>query len=46
MIYTCMGCGKEVEMDLKTARKVQCPFCGYRIILKTRPPITRRVSAI
>jgi len=40
-----MNCDKEVELDLKTARKIQCPFCGYRILLKPRPKVIKRVLA-
>lgn len=42
-MYKCTGCGKEVQIDLSTARKIQCPFCGYRILKKERAPITRRI---
>jgi DNA-directed RNA polymerase subunit P len=45
MIYKCLDCGKEVDVDLKTARKIQCPFCGYRILRKPRPKIIKKVSA-
>jgi DNA-directed RNA polymerase subunit RPC12/RpoP len=44
-MYVCIDCGREVKVDLKTARKIQCPFCGYRILKKTRPQIVRRVEA-
>ena len=41
----CIDCGRTVEIDLKTARKIQCPYCGYRILRKERPPIPKRVLA-
>ncbi|RLJ06555.1 MAG: DNA-directed RNA polymerase subunit P [Candidatus Aenigmatarchaeota archaeon] len=44
-MYKCMKCGKEVEIDLKTAKKIICPHCGYRIIMKTRPKIIKKVIA-
>jgi DNA-directed RNA polymerase subunit RPC12/RpoP len=40
-----MNCGKEVEIDLKTAKKVICPFCGYRVLTKTRPTVITKVQA-
>ena len=45
MMYKCIDCGREVQLDLKTARKIQCPFCGYRILTKERPTIPKRVPS-
>lgn len=45
MLYKCLNCGKEVEIDLKTAKKIICNFCGYRILTKPRSSIPRRVLA-
>ncbi|HDD72484.1 MAG TPA: DNA-directed RNA polymerase subunit P [Candidatus Aenigmarchaeota archaeon] len=45
-MYRCFNCGREVDIDLKTAKKIICPFCGYRILKKERPKITKRVEAI
>ena len=44
-MYKCLNCGKEVKLDLKTAKKIICPRCGYRILSKTRPKIGKRVIA-
>ncbi|MBU0953577.1 MAG: DNA-directed RNA polymerase subunit P [Nanoarchaeota archaeon] len=44
-MYKCMSCGKEIETRLDEARKVQCPYCGYRILEVTRPPIVKRVQS-
>jgi DNA-directed RNA polymerase subunit RPC12/RpoP len=43
--YVCLECGKVVEIDLETAKKIQCPFCGYRILTKQRRAFVRRVSS-
>jgi DNA-directed RNA polymerase subunit RPC12/RpoP len=43
MKYKCIDCGKEVELDLRTAKKIICPFCGHRILKKARPPVARAV---
>lgn len=40
-----MECGKVVEIELATAKKVQCPFCGFRILTKRRAPIIKRVTS-
>jgi DNA-directed RNA polymerase subunit P len=45
MGYTCLGCGKEVDIDLRTAKKIICPFCGYRILRKPRPKVAKTVHA-
>jgi len=29
-LYVCVKCGKEFELQ----GKVQCPYCGYRIVKK------------
>ena len=44
-MYKCFNCGKDVDINLKTAKKVICPHCGYRILIKVRPSIPRKVKA-
>jgi DNA-directed RNA polymerase subunit RPC12/RpoP len=44
-MYKCLGCGKEVELDLRTAKKIICPFCGHRILKKMRPIVGKKVQA-
>lgn len=41
MVWKCFSCGKKVE-DIEV---VKCPFCGYRILKKERPPVVRKVKA-
>ena len=36
-MYKCLSCGKEVTIDLSKAKKIICPYCGYRILEKRRP---------
>jgi DNA-directed RNA polymerase subunit RPC12/RpoP len=36
-----MKCGKELELE----EKVRCPFCGFRIVVKSRPEVVKRVLA-
>ncbi|HDD64436.1 MAG: DNA-directed RNA polymerase subunit P [Thermofilum sp. ex4484_79] len=46
IIYECMRCGRKFEksnIDALRHLGLQCPFCGYRIILKSRPQVAKRV---
>ncbi len=43
--YKCVSCGKKIEMDLKTVKKIICPYCGYRIIEKLRGKTVKTVSS-
>jgi len=36
-MYICMRCGKNVELD-SAFRRIRCPFCGYKILVKKRSP--------
>jgi DNA-directed RNA polymerase subunit RPC12/RpoP len=45
-MYRCINCGKDVEIDLKTAKRIICPFCGHRILKKTRPQTPKKVLAV
>ena len=44
-MYKCMHCGKRTELDIKTAKKVICPSCGYRILLKERPKVVKKIHS-
>lgn len=46
IMYKCLNCGKNVDVILKTAKKVICPQCGYRILVKARPKVVRTVKAV
>jgi|PlaIllAssembly_1097288.scaffolds.fasta_scaffold1682007_2 DNA-directed RNA polymerase subunit P len=45
-MYKCLNCGKNVDANFKTAKKVICPHCGYRILVKARPKVARKVKAV
>jgi DNA-directed RNA polymerase subunit RPC12/RpoP len=45
VVYKCINCGKELEKDLEKEKKIQCPFCGYRIIEKKRSVVIKKVLA-
>jgi len=38
-MWKCLNCEKQVE----NIEAVKCPYCGYRIFHKERPPIVRKV---
>jgi len=41
-MYKCVKCGKIIP---KLGSKIICPYCGYRILVKLRPPVVKRVRA-
>ncbi|MBI2583979.1 MAG: DNA-directed RNA polymerase subunit P [Candidatus Aenigmarchaeota archaeon] len=41
-MYRCFSCKKEVEIE----DKVRCSYCGFRILVKARPEVVRRVKAV
>jgi len=44
--YICVSCGSKVTSEeLELTPEIKCPFCGYRILKKARPPIVKRVKA-
>ena len=46
MIYICGRCKKEISYeDLKVLPGVKCPYCGYRILYKSRPPVIKKILA-
>jgi DNA-directed RNA polymerase subunit RPC12/RpoP len=45
-MYKCFNCGKEVDVILKAAKKIICPQCGYRILVKNRPKTSKTVKAV
>lgn len=44
-MYRCISCRREVKVEPKTTPKIQCPYCGYRIIEKMRPKIVKKLRA-
>ena len=49
--YRCLRCGKLVSSEeLAILGDIMCPHCGYRILVKVRPPPDvgprRRIKAI
>lgn len=47
IVYTCKRCGEAMTHENLEERggHVKCIFCGYRILIKTRPPVVKRVDA-
>ncbi len=45
-LYVCLRCGKTFSKeDMEYISGVKCPYCGYRIIMKTRTPSAKRIKA-
>ncbi|HLD83765.1 MAG TPA: DNA-directed RNA polymerase subunit P [archaeon] len=40
-MYKCMLCKKDFDME---DNAIRCPFCGYRIISKTRESFRKHVK--
>lgn len=46
-MYKCLRCGKEVRKeDMVEELGVRCPYCGYRILVKMRPPIVKEIRVV
>jgi DNA-directed RNA polymerase subunit P len=41
-MYKCVKCKKVVS---KLEDKIRCPYCGFRIFVKLRPKVVKRVQA-
>ncbi len=41
MPYVCTGCGKKIK---QLDGFIRCQYCGSRVIVKSRPNISREVS--
>jgi len=42
MGFKCLKCKKVIE---EGDERVRCPYCGYRIFVKMRPEVIKRVQA-
>jgi DNA-directed RNA polymerase subunit P len=38
--YKCFNCGKEIKYDY-LRKKIRCPYCGSKILFKTRDRPTK-----
>lgn len=41
-MYKCIKCKKIIT---KVDEKIRCPYCGFRIFVKLRPKVVKRVQA-
>ncbi|HDH07098.1 MAG TPA: DNA-directed RNA polymerase subunit P [Thermoproteales archaeon] len=48
--YICLKCGKMFSLEevvlIEERGVIRCPYCGSRIVAKTRPPVAKRVKVI
>jgi DNA-directed RNA polymerase subunit RPC12/RpoP len=42
-MYRCGNCNK--NLNLKREDPIRCPFCGHKLLFKTRPTIIKKVKA-
>lgn len=46
-IYMCMRCGRTFSRsEMEILPGIRCPYCNYKIILKVRSPMVKRIPAI
>ncbi|MFH0962201.1 MAG: DNA-directed RNA polymerase subunit P [archaeon] len=43
-MYKCMKCGKEVALD-SNEKRIRCPYCGYKILVKQRSGAVKTVKS-
>lgn len=43
-MYRCMKCSKEVKIEPKEKR-IRCPYCGHKILVKARSGAVKEVKA-
>jgi len=42
MGFKCLKCRNVID---EIEERIRCPFCGYRIFVKMRAPVVKRVQA-
>ncbi len=46
LVYECINCSSKLTAEqLNMTPEIKCPFCGYRILRKVRPPIVKHLKA-
>jgi DNA-directed RNA polymerase subunit P len=43
MEYICFQCRREIK--LAELKKIRCPYCGGKILIKKRPEIIKKIKA-
>ena len=47
IIYKCFRCGRLVSYEkIKMSPDLKCPNCGFKILVKVRPKIVKKVKAV
>jgi len=42
--YRCFNCGREIDKR-QVERRIICPYCDSRIVIKDRPEVLKKVKA-
>ena len=46
LTYKCAKCGRTFSgKEMALRRQLKCPYCNYKVIMKVRPPIVKRMKA-
>ncbi|BBL45788.1 DNA-directed RNA polymerase subunit P [Nanobdella aerobiophila] len=43
--YMCINCKRTIDHE-SALKRVKCPYCGSKILVKTRPNTVKKVKAI
>ncbi|RMG35138.1 MAG: DNA-directed RNA polymerase subunit P [Methanobacteriota archaeon] len=43
--YRCMNCKQRINPSELVEERIQCTYCGYRILEKARPEIVHKIKA-
>jgi len=47
VIYECVNCGAKITSEqVSLTPEIKCPYCGYRVLRKIRPPVVKRVKTL
>lgn len=45
-IYMCLRCGRIFSPEDMITPGVHCPYCGYRVLVKVRTFLTKRIAHV
>lgn len=43
-MYKCLNCRKSIDIE-QIKEKIRCPYCGYKVVIKTPPKTVVKVQA-
>ncbi len=46
MQYRCGRCGRLIDLDMLKRYRLGCAYCTFKVMMKTRAEVARKVSAV